>query len=87
MHRNCEDLLMAFIVANATQTPPLWVYAPYKDYGQNVLARDSAHKGISANNGHIEARSDCLVVFTELFGFMPLVPGHAKLIDARAAWI
>jgi glucuronyl/N-acetylglucosaminyl transferase EXT2 len=87
MQRNCEDLLMAFIVANATQTPPLWVSAPYIDYGQNILALGSTHKGISANTGHVETRGACLDVFTKLFGIMPLVTGHAMLIDARADWI
>ncbi len=34
MH-NCEDLAMQFLVANATQQPPVWVHVRHLlDYGQ-----------------------------------------------------
>ena len=77
---------MAFVVANRTRAPPVWVRAPYVDRGQNVLGLGS-HAGISAGAGHVETRSACLDAFAELFGGMPLVTGHDKVVDARAAWL
>ena len=36
-HRNCEDIAMAFLVANATGSPPVYVRAPgLQDLGQGV---------------------------------------------------
>lgn len=36
-HRNCEDLAMAFLVANATESPPVYIRAPgLRDLGQGV---------------------------------------------------
>ncbi len=36
-HRNCEDIAMAFLVANATGSPPVYVRAPgLQDLGQGM---------------------------------------------------
>ena len=36
-HRNCEDIAMAFLLANATGSPPVYVRAPgLQDLGQGV---------------------------------------------------
>ena len=37
-HRNCEDIAMAFLVANVTGTPPEYVRSPsLRDLGQGIL--------------------------------------------------
>jgi len=84
--RNCEDLLMSFIVANATRAPPLWFRAPYSDYGQSILSF-GRHAGISSGVDHVETRGDCIATFARLFGTMPLVTSHSKLVDARSEWL
>ena len=84
--RNCEDLLMACVVANATRAPPLWVSARYVDRGQALLGL-GGHQGISAAAGHVAARGECLDAFAGPFGGLPLATGAAKLSDARAAWL
>ena len=84
--RNCEDLLMACVVANATRAPPLWVSARYVDRGQALLGL-GGHQGSSAAAGHVAARGECLDAFAGPFGGLPLATGAAKLSDARAAWL
>ena len=85
-HRNCEDILMSFVVANTTKAPPLWFRAPYSDYGQSILSLGH-HAGISSGVDHIETRGDCITTFARLFGTMPLVTSHAKVVDARMEWV
>ena len=37
-HRNCEDIAMAFMVANLTRAPPEYVRAPaLRDLGQGIF--------------------------------------------------
>ena len=57
----------------------------YADYGQSLLSF-GAHAGISAGAGHVETRGACVAAFSEVFGRMPLVAGHAKVVDARTGW-
>ena len=76
---------MSFLVANTTKAPPLWLRAPYSDYGQSVFSLGQ-HAGISAATDHITTRGDCVATFARLFGTMPLVAGHAKVADARTEW-
>ena len=38
LHRNCEDIAMAFVVANLTRAPPEYARAPsLRDLGQGLL--------------------------------------------------
>lgn len=81
-HRNCEDIAMSFLIANATNAPPLWVKARYVDYGQSFYA----HAGISASADHLDVRRDCIRHFTTLFNTFPLVTSRHKLVSADSAW-
>ena len=37
-HRNCEDIAMAFLVANVTAAPPVYVRSPsLRDLGQGIF--------------------------------------------------
>ena len=84
-HKNCEDILMSFVVAAATRAPPLWASGKYRDSG--------ALDGISTSGGgvggsHKAMRSQCVNDFVEkdYDGRMPLVMGEARLTRARSYW-
>lgn len=69
-HRNCEDIAMSFLVANVTGAPPIWVQGRIFEIGSS---------GISSMGGHSERRSQCLDLFAETYGHMPLVATSTKL--------
>ncbi|KAH7286817.1 hypothetical protein KP509_32G023500 [Ceratopteris richardii] len=75
--RNCEDIAMSFLVANATQGPPIWVKG--KSYEIGTI-------GISSLTGHSEHRTACLNMFMDMYGYMPLVHSNVKAVDARSTW-
>lgn len=55
-HRNCEDLAMAFVVANSPgSSGPVWV----RGYVQ-----EEASTGISSGISHFEQRSECLAMLS-----------------------
>lgn len=69
-HRNCEDIAMAFLVADATGLPPIFDRAPsLQDLGQGIWKI----KGISSLSGHADGRSACVTRFAAEFGGLPLV--------------
>lgn len=81
-HRNCEDIAMSFVVANATRGPPTWFRSlRYRDYGQSF----AKHAGISSGVDHIAIREDCLRFYAQVFGYNPLLryPAYHKTYDAR----
>ncbi|GMI86257.1 ECTOPICALLY PARTING CELLS, GIPC MANNOSYL-TRANSFERASE1 [Hibiscus trionum] len=75
--RNCEDIAMSFLVANATSSPPIWVKGKIFEIGST---------GISSMGGHSERRTECVNKFVDEFGRMPLVPTSMKAIDSRNSW-
>ncbi|KAL9388859.1 hypothetical protein Peur_017464 [Populus x canadensis] len=76
-NRNCEDIAMSFLVANATGAPPIWVKGKIYEIGST---------GISSLGGHSEKRTGCLNRFVAEFGRMPLLPTTVKAVDSRIAW-
>eukprot|EP00897_Mesotaenium_endlicherianum_P007218 jgi/Mesen1/6524/ME000332S05531 len=77
-NRNCEDIAMSYLVANATSAPPIWVQSRLRDYGKI---------GISSQHRHLQHRSQCVNDFISYFGKIPLVAGHTKVVDARTSWL
>ncbi|KAF6160269.1 hypothetical protein GIB67_019038 [Kingdonia uniflora] len=75
--RNCEDIAMSLLVANATGAPPIWVKGRIYEIGSS---------GISSLQGHSNTRNKCLNDFLSLYGVMPLVATNAKAVDARSEW-
>lgn len=75
--RNCEDIAMSLLVANATGVPPIWVKGKMYEIGSS---------GISSLKRHSKRRNKCLNDFVSLFGRMPLVPTNVKAVDARFEW-
>ncbi|KAF9594504.1 hypothetical protein IFM89_031622 [Coptis chinensis] len=76
-NRNCEDIAMSFLVANATGAPPIWVKGKIFEIGST---------GISSLGGHTEKRSECVNKFVAEFGYMPLVSTTVKAVDSRNVW-
>ncbi|XP_057489647.1 glycosylinositol phosphorylceramide mannosyl transferase 1-like [Actinidia eriantha] len=71
MNRNCEDIAMSFLVANATGSLPVWVKGKIFEIGSI---------GISSLGGHIEKRSHCVNRFVAEYGRMPLVSTSVKVL-------
>ncbi|PSS33132.1 Glycosyltransferase family 64 protein [Actinidia chinensis var. chinensis] len=69
--RNCENIAMSLLVANATDAPPIWVKGKIYEIGSS---------GISSLKGHINRRNKCLNAFVSLYGTMPLVPTNVKAV-------
>lgn len=63
---NCEDVLMAYLHAHHTRTPPLYV----KPFSKTDIGKKD---GISKTKGHIKAREACVRRFNEAFGAETLV--------------
>ncbi|XP_057981703.1 glycosylinositol phosphorylceramide mannosyl transferase 1 [Malania oleifera] len=77
-NRNCEDIAMSFLVANATGAPPIWVKGKIFEIGST---------GISSLGGHSERRSQCVNKFVAVYGRMPLVSTSVKAVDSRSTWL
>ncbi|XP_064489627.1 exostosin-2-like isoform X2 [Ornithodoros turicata] len=67
-HMNCEDIAMNFLVANISGKAPIKV-APRKKFKCPECARLD---NLSNDLQHLAARSECVNIFTEAFGTMPL---------------
>lgn len=70
--RNCEDILMSFLIAYYTRQPPIYVRAPYSDYG-------TWKGGISQGRTHAALRDRCASVFTDAFGRDTLPPSSLEI--------
>ncbi|GAO16976.1 hypothetical protein UVI_02044330 [Ustilaginoidea virens] len=66
-HFNCEDIAMNYLVSLLTGEGPLLVK------GKDAYVSFVPANGISTRPGHIEARSQCLNDYNELFKCMPLI--------------
>ncbi|KAJ9553485.1 hypothetical protein OSB04_017530 [Centaurea solstitialis] len=76
-NRNCEDIAMSFLVANATGAAPIWAKGKIYEIGSS---------GISSLGGHSNKRTECINRFVSEFGRMPLVPTTVKAVDSRGTW-
>ncbi|KAJ7959707.1 Glycosyltransferase family 64 protein C4 [Quillaja saponaria] len=76
-NRNCEDIAMSFLVANATGAPAIWVKGKIFETGST---------GISSLGGHNEKRTECVNRFVAEYGRMPLISTSVKAVDSRSIW-
>lgn len=67
---NCEDIGMNFLISSLTGKPPIKV-TPRKRF---KCAQCSANDSLWSERSHFVKRSECLSVFTNHFGRMPLEP-------------
>ncbi|KAK8963657.1 hypothetical protein KSP40_PGU009059 [Platanthera guangdongensis] len=77
-NRNCEDIAMAFLVANETGAPPIWVKGRIREIGST---------GISSLGSHGGTRTRCINDFAAVYGHMPLVLTNVKAVDGRSSWL
>ncbi|XP_061370720.1 glycosylinositol phosphorylceramide mannosyl transferase 1-like [Gastrolobium bilobum] len=76
--RNCEDIAMSLLVANATGGPPIWVKGKIYEIGAS---------GISSLRGHSHRRNKCLNDLISLYGSLPLVSTNVKAVSASNEWL
>jgi alpha-1,4-N-acetylglucosaminyltransferase EXTL2 len=93
--RNCEDILMNFVAAEASGAGPVLVEAggvrdwgdPRNDAGGGGERRGGVRDvGLSATGGlgHWEKRGRCITEFHRLLGRMPLRYSYGKVVEATA---
>ncbi|KAG6004394.1 hypothetical protein E4U21_001114 [Claviceps maximensis] len=72
-HFNCEDLAINYLVSMLTGEGPLLVK------GKDRYVSMAPTSGISTKPGHLEARTQCLNDYNDLFGCMPLIDETAHI--------
>lgn len=92
--RNCEDILMNFVAANATGLGPVLVGAKrVRDWGdarndggrtrRGLTAADEVAVGLSSRKrDHRKRRGDCIKGFHRVLGKMPLRYSYGKMVDS-----
>jgi len=73
-HFNCEDIALNYLVSSLTG------WGPLEATGFEVYHNQSPKQGISTKPGHLEARSQCLNDFVDIFGCMPLVDETSHIV-------
>jgi len=61
--RNCEDIALNYLASHLTKKPPVMVTGEV-----NVVTMP----GLSYSNQHFTKRSECLNIFKDWFGYMPI---------------
>ena len=86
--RNCEDILMNFVVAMETGSGPLLVGGKrVRDLGdvRNEEGKSGKKKkmvvGLSAIADHRKRRGGCITEFHRVLGVMPLRYSYGKLVN------
>ncbi|KAJ1398859.1 Nucleotide-diphospho-sugar transferase [Sesbania bispinosa] len=85
--RNCEDILMNFMVADLTNVGPILVGARrVRDYGDARNEGDDGEVsvvGLSGRKGeHTKRRGWCITEFHRVLGRMPLRYSYGKVVDS-----
>ncbi|CAN1842582.1 Glycosylinositol phosphorylceramide mannosyl transferase 1 [Linum perenne] len=77
--RNCEDIAMSIVVANASGTPPLWVKGKIQEIGSSW--------GRGNDRGGNEKREECLNDLISFYDKVPLLSTNVKAVNARREWL
>ncbi|XP_058728578.1 glycosyltransferase family protein 64 C3 [Vicia villosa] len=82
--RNCEDILMNFVVADATNVGPILVGVKrVRDYGDARNDEGRFSLGLSGRKGvHRKNRGWCISEFHRAMGRMPLRYSYGKVVDS-----
>ncbi|XP_076932998.1 glycosyltransferase family protein 64 C3-like [Bidens hawaiensis] len=89
--RNCEDILMNFVVANTTGVGPVLVGAKrVRDWGdarneggRGLMTTEEVAVGLSSRKkDHRKRRGDCITEFHRVLGKMPLRYSYGKMVDS-----
>jgi hypothetical protein len=81
--RNCEDIAMQFLIANATELPPIYVKGHLQDRG--VIGGISTSQDV-VHAGHMQHRSGCLNQLEAIYRKLPLVPSRIVVDSANNGW-
>jgi hypothetical protein len=74
--RNCEDLVLPYLMSHLERLPPVLVSHPEVDgrtehlQFQNKLGH---HPGLNTQDGHYFKRNQCMQILYEEFGYQPLL--------------
>jgi glucuronyl/N-acetylglucosaminyl transferase EXT1 len=80
-YRNCEDILLNFLVSHLTKFPPIKV-TQRKQYREVSLPGNDSEKPSDsefASVEHFRHRNMCLNSFSQHFGYMPLKRSNMRL--------
>ncbi|XP_041022477.1 glycosyltransferase family protein 64 C3 [Juglans microcarpa x Juglans regia] len=92
--RNCEDILMNFVVAEETNAGPILVRAEKaRDYGdprndgrdkrRGSMDEEVKEVGLSSRRGaHRKRRGECIREFHKVMGRVPLRYGYGKVVNS-----
>ncbi|XP_061336530.1 glycosyltransferase family protein 64 C3 [Gastrolobium bilobum] len=82
--RNCEDILMNFVVADENNVGPILIGAKkVRDYGDARNDDGVVSVGLSSRKGeHRKRRGWCITEFHRLLGRMPLRYSYGKVVDS-----
>lgn len=75
--RNCEDIVMAHIVAERSQAPPVWVDGSVFEIGKSGIS--------SGGRAHFSRRGDCLRKAADALGSWPWVFARQKSVQLSLA--
>ncbi|CAN1158984.1 Glycosylinositol phosphorylceramide mannosyl transferase 1 [Linum perenne] len=78
-NKNCEDIAMSIVVANASGTPPLWVKGKIQEIGSSW--------GRGNDRGGNEKREECLNDLISFYDKVPLLSTNVKAVNARREWL
>ncbi|XP_027148014.1 glycosyltransferase family protein 64 C3 isoform X1 [Coffea eugenioides] len=86
--RNCEDILMNFVVADKVNAGPILAGAErVRDWGdarnEGGVGKEEREAGLSSRRGeHRKRRGDCIREFHRVLGRMPLRYSYGKLVKS-----
>ncbi|XP_074656128.1 exostosin-1a-like [Tubulanus polymorphus] len=76
--RNCEDILMNFLVSHVTKLPPIKV-TQRKQYKESMSSSSSSGHSTWLSAEHFATRQHCINIFASTFGYMPLIRSSMRL--------
>eukprot|EP01031_Cornospumella_fuschlensis_P028661 gene28661-34603_t len=79
--RNCEDILMQFVISNHTHTAPVYVHGHVSDLGV-LNGISTANKGYTG--AHMLARDECINDLIGMFGHNPLKKSRYSVTSMRS---
>ncbi len=84
-HMNCEDIAMNFMVTNLTGKAPIKV-TPRKKFKCHSRKCTNAEM-LSEQSNHMIERSECINLFTKIYGIMPLKSGMKILENIKNLYL
>ena len=80
----CYDIVCSYHIVSSEVLCAHDLYSVSDECAARIYEIGST--GISSLQGHSEHRSQCMNHFVSLFGYMPLVSSHVKVVNAQHQW-